>query len=90
MERQRILSERQNAAEKELKQLQGQHIELIETVNSAPFVPTMEQLLHNWNNIEPAEKNKLLKQLIKRIDYKRDSRKFAGKTEFEINITWRF
>ena len=90
MERQRILSERQNATEKELKQLQDQRIELIETVDSAPFVPTMEQLLHNWNNIEPAEKNKLLKQLIKRIDYKRDSRTFAGKTEFEINITWRF
>lgn len=89
MHRQDILIQKLNAAERELNELQSNLRDLGNRVDPEEIVPTMENLLHNWDNLIPADKNSILKQLIKRIDYKRVFNARHNQ-DFEINITWRF
>ena len=89
MERQAALTERQGKLEKELDALKSEMQEDANKITPAEAIPKIEYLLNNWDSIEPLDKNNILKAIISRITYKRDSRKFSV-TEFDTEIQWRF
>lgn len=85
--RQNTLIERQNMLESELKvQKEEQQTKKLQPDEA---IPKIEYLLNNWDNIEPIDKNKILKTLVKKIMYKRDGRKYSI-VEFDTEIQWRF
>lgn len=89
MQRSASLSERSSNLEAELKKLKNQDKENEEKLTPAEAIPKIEYLLENWNDLDPLDKNKILKLLIKKIVYKRDSRKFTV-TEFDTIFYWHF
>lgn len=89
MERQNILTKKREDAEQELNQLNKTLSENSSKTDYIKAIPIMENILNTWNDLEPAEKNKVLKQIITKIIYKRENRTFIV-TEFTAEVKWRF
>ncbi len=88
MQRQTVLIEKQNQIEKEMKELHTKLRGAAAKITIQDAILGIEEVLKEWDNLDPVELNSLLKRLISRITYKRESRNFAN-TEFEIEIEWR-
>lgn len=86
--RSKLLASKQTATELLVKQ----NKERLEQLRTAPdcseLIPIFEELLYNYSNLEPSQKNNLFKKLIKKITYSHD--KEQKRTEFNIDIEWRF
>lgn len=89
MERQASLTERTAALEAELNALQRKDKENSAKLTPAEAIPQIEYLLTNWSQLDPRDKNIILKKLISRITYRRTSRKFI-ETHFSTEIDWNF
>lgn len=87
MERQSSLTRRLTQAENQVKKLQEEQDKA--SINISEIIPTIEGLLKDWDTLTPPDKNRILKQIIKRIVYRRSSRNFTV-TDFETSIEWRF
>lgn len=87
MERQRELTERELAAEKEIKEIDKKLNKENRPEEQINLIPTIEEVLNKWNDLTPTDKNRLLKKIIERMEYRREGTKHG--TPFELAITWR-
>lgn len=56
---------------------------------TARVVPVVETLLEKYDRLSPAEKNDLLRQVITRIEYRRDSSgRWSDPDNFTLDIYW--
>ncbi len=75
------------------KQIDALGSETLEKENIKTAVPVLQKVLDNYETLTPAEKNKLLKVLIKKIDYeknKRSKRYHGSLDDFELTIYLNF
>ena len=88
LERSKVLAEKLSAAEKLLdeKQEQLRAVEDMPPISEAS--PILRRLLTHYDTLDAAEKNRLYKQLIKRMTYGR-AKEHRG-SEFELEIEWNY
>lgn len=88
IERSKILAVKLQAAETMLKETNEKlgRVQKIKPISEA--IPILEELLYQYDSLSPAEKNVLLKNLIKRIDY--EHTEDQERTEFTMNIHWNY
>lgn len=88
MQRQAALNSRQEELTKKLAQLKDE-LEAFDNIEDvSTLIPTMEDLLRDWNTLAPADKNIILKKIIRKIVYNRDGNK--KDSELTTDITWNF
>lgn len=88
MQRQNALNTRQNELNKKLAQLQDELSAYNDREDISTLIPTMEDLLRDWHTLTPADKNTLLKKVIRKIVYSRNGSK--RNAEFKTEITWNY
>lgn len=87
MERQSNIRERISETENTQKALIEQLSNM--SINAADIIPKIEELLRTWDTLIESEKNIALKSLIRRINYRRESRCFK-EIKFDTDVEWRF
>lgn len=85
MERQKELTERETAAENEIKALKKK-LTAAATQTGTDFIPTIRTILSEWDYMTPEQKNEMLSQIITRMTYRRTGTKLHE--PFELNIEW--
>lgn len=88
LERSKILADKISNTERLLKELQEKlsSTEYLPQVKEA--VPVLTKLLLNYDDLSAAEKNTLLKHLIKRMTYSRTKEQKSN--DFSLEIEWRY
>ena len=90
MERQKELKERETAAEKEIKKLEDAIASTDNKPNKEELIPEAEDLIKRWEELDAADKNKIVKRIIKRIEYRRTDRSYKNGVKFDLKIDWLF
>ena len=88
MKRQNALNDRQKALESKIEKLNSELIELEGRTDISFIIPDIELLIEDWTTMNVQDKNRLLKKIISRIEYSRESRKLNA--DFTTDISWRF
>ena len=88
MQRQNALNIKQESLTKKLTQLEDELLSFGEAEDISTLIPTMEDLLRDWHTLSPADKNTVLKKIIRKIVYNKESNN--RNSEFKTDITWNF
>lgn len=88
-QRQSALKQKEEKLENEIKSL-TEKLSDKQNIRIDDIIPTIEQLLDEWYDLEPLKLNSILKTIIKKITYRRDTTSRTDGVQFETTIEWRF
>lgn len=88
LERSTILADRIKATEATLADFKEEIKDIINTPSYEDIIPTLTHLLNDYATLSVAEKNILFKQIVRRIDYRRE--KHVWDNDFTVNILLTF
>lgn len=89
MMRQKELTARYAAAENALKEIEQKISDVSAVPTISQIVPSIENLLNNWDDLEAVPKNEALKKIIDRIEFYKQSKVYRN-AQFDMDVLWRF
>ncbi|MDE6598969.1 MAG: recombinase family protein, partial [Oscillospiraceae bacterium] len=83
-ERSAAVSEKINACEAQLKEISVS--EAAPKLNDEELIFRLEKILRDFCTADPKEKNKMLRSVIRKIEYSKTERQCYGKTNFDLKL----